>query len=123
MAQSALWSSGNPTQRTKRLRSVSARRAAAQRARADEVARVSDALLGRKNVLDKRWLGDLDAYTMAGEPASRDAVVDSVERLLDKFYDNGPGNLHFDIRVYEVDRQRAAHRDEPTFRTSSGRVG
>jgi hypothetical protein len=60
--------------------------------------------------MDKRWLGDVDVYTVADVPASRNAVVDSVERLLGHHFDNGCGNLHFDIRVYEVDEQTASHR-------------
>jgi hypothetical protein len=54
---------------------------------------------------------------MADEPTSRDAVVRTVERLLDRYYDLGPGNLHFDIRVYEVDGQTASHRFREQDRT------
>jgi len=60
--------------------------------------------------MDERWLSDVDAYTVAGDSASRDFVVGAVERLLGHYFDYGPGNLHFDIRVYAVDGQTASHR-------------
>jgi hypothetical protein len=66
--------------------------------------------------MDERWLGDVDIYTLGSEPTSRNTVVDAVERLLGKHFDYGSGNLHFDIRVYEVDGQTASHR----FREQAG---
>lgn len=67
--------------------------------------------------MDERWIADVDLYTMAGDATSRDFVVRAVERLLAKHYDYGSGNLHFDLRVYAVDGQTAAHRVREQTRT------
>jgi hypothetical protein len=60
--------------------------------------------------MDERWVGDVGVFTVGSSQHQGDAVVDAVERLLDQLYDYGRGNLHFDIRVYEVDEQTATHR-------------
>lgn len=67
--------------------------------------------------MDERWICDVDAYTVVDDPTSRDFVERAVSRLLDRHFDNGPGNLHFDIRVYALDKQAAAHRVGEQTRT------